>query len=436
MYPPPDHHHSSSSSEHYPPHQEHQYQLPLLRTTHTSFHTGSRFLLRIIHHPATACIGALAHDGLFKLYSKDALEFLGECPDVGDAAFLNPSCLAVLHPSRRRVVWYSIPSLTPFRHSDPRNAGAVMDIDVSDAVYDTSPYPSFFLALHQYRPSADDPAATAATSTTTTLLVANHETVYVYDGDTGTPLCSIPAMHTEDITGIAVHQDALLTWGEDGMVNVFHIPSLRSTWDPDEAFVHTYNLEDDVRRVVVSSDHSVAAVSHRGDIAMWDPESGDKVTALSRVPEMVAPAGTAQVVDLLVEAGTSRIVVVVSDGDGTMLTGSVEQGRGDGDGGEGTTGGIQPLWRLSGGHEAPVRCAAYYEGRLLTAGEDSRLCLWSTRPEAAPREDGTTALKMEMPKAWWTLFIYLFILGHPPPLSLLICPPPQNLSIEVSRYFA
>ena len=44
---------------------------------------------------------------------------------------------------------------------------------------------------------------------------------------------------------------------------------------------------------------------------------------------------------------------------------------------------VKPLHRLEGGHCAVVRCALWQKQRLVTAGEDARICAWTPQGAVA-----------------------------------------------------
>jgi WD repeat-containing protein 89 len=49
---------------------------------------------------------------------------------------------------------------------------------------------------------------------------------------------------------------------------------------------------------------------------------------------------------------------------------------------------ISPVATLNGGHNAIIRCSLYENGKFITGGEDSRVCVWDMMNHQASQVNG------------------------------------------------
>ena len=54
---------------------------------------------------------------------------------------------------------------------------------------------------------------------------------------------------------------------------------------------------------------------------------------------------------------------------------------------------VKPRLRLEGGHSAVVRCALWQNQRLITAGEDARICVWTPQGAVAAASHTMTSMR-------------------------------------------
>jgi WD40 repeat protein len=208
--------------------------------------------------------------------------------------------------------------------------------------------------------------------------------------------------HSDRVTSVLFVGDtpALLSGGEDGLVSVFDT----SKPSEAEALQTAWNVGSPVRRVGIAgvdggeAGDLVWCLTGNETLGLWNPETDAALGFPDLRRDLAATGSALPAPEYLVDArwdGTSRSLLLAAGnatGDACVYRLSL-----------GGAGGVtsqesppsqspshqdprvqaawEPIHVLTGGHRGVVRSwVRCSDGVTLTAGEDARLCEWSTRP--------------------------------------------------------
>lgn len=176
--------------------------------------------------------------------------------------------------------------------------------------------------------------------------------------------------HEDDITQVCFHPenaDRLASGSTDGLVCVYDV----SQTNEDDALSLVLNSCSTVARVgwTGNNNTNIYCTTHIDTFHVWDTSQGDPVIEKTDLKETLNETGS---IDYLVDH-------FCTDSDDTYLLGGKHNGdlnliqlRGEEE--------PEVVGSLSKGHKSTVRCL-HWDTRtstLVTGGEDSLLCLWST----------------------------------------------------------
>ena len=172
--------------------------------------------------------------------------------------------------------------------------------------------------------------------------------------------------HTDEITSVKFHPNAavhhLLSGGEDGLICVYDT----SVSANDEAVISILNTDCPTRQIGFfgTGHEGVYCLSSVETASIWHYPSAQRI---SNFPSIRESLGCDYLIDCWYQ----------DDGSLNLLAGDHA--------GKGVVTNIQPgdvhtaVGEMLGGHSSTMRCACFLDDSILTAGEDSRLCVWGPR---------------------------------------------------------
>jgi WD40 repeat protein len=186
------------------------------------------------------------------------------------------------------------------------------------------------------------------------------------------PLGEYADCHTDDITQVKFNPEAptiLGTAGEDGLICVFNT----SVPAKEEAVLSILNTDSPLRRVGFFGPNleGIYALSNIETASFWHYPSAQRLGYFSSIREQIS-------IDYLIDCYYSVDFSLDSDADsvsslyllGGSFTGSIVGSKVD-------PNSVTPLFNMSNGHMASVRCVKEYNDTIiLTGGEDARICVW------------------------------------------------------------
>ncbi|BFZ19466.1 hypothetical protein BsWGS_22504 [Bradybaena similaris] len=191
--------------------------------------------------------------------------------------------------------------------------------------------------------------------------------------------------HQDDITQVCFQpgSDRYLASGSaDGLVCTFDLTETAE----DDALQITSNAESDVARVgwCGSKVDCVYCVTSDNVFHVWDAHEGDSCCTVDCFSGASEGASVDYIIDCIPEvtASTDRssAVLLVGSHGGSLQLLLCSDRSAD----------TRTLASLNGGHTATVRCSKWdaKTQSLLTGGEDSLVCLWSTGPSVQFSDKG------------------------------------------------
>jgi WD40 repeat protein len=172
--------------------------------------------------------------------------------------------------------------------------------------------------------------------------------------------------HIERVSALAFHAKyptIIATASEDGLVNVFDI----SVGKEEDSLKATVHCECALASVGWCGNDALQfyAVTVYNGLDVWDAQHATRLLHLPNVPSLC----TGQMNDFIVDCVFSNnlLYCFVGDNAGTLHLVHID-----------TTGKMQIMATVRGGHVAGVRCLLWTSTCLCTGGEDARLCLWKS----------------------------------------------------------
>ncbi|KFM26414.1 WD repeat-containing protein 89-like protein [Auxenochlorella protothecoides] len=350
-----------------------------LATVRTDYAPGDQcYVLHLAQTPGEAVVAAALSTRTVKLFSTDAsgLRF------TGDLKAHTHSITGMVSAAHSPAALYTASGDGVVRAWDLR-AGAV---------------------AQEFRAGCRGEALSVAVGPT--LVAAGvADNLALWDARSGRQMAHWGDTHAQDVTAVQLHPDApaaLVSGSEDGLLAVF---DLSAGLDEDESFQAALNI-----------DNAVAATGWYGQggtklwcttgtetLHLWEwqaacnEEGGGGQGSLADVADARAQL-SALTPDF--EGGVSYLVGCSYDAASEtlgLMGGSLEGGLGiypvvDSD----AVAPLRaPLSVLAGGHADIVRCALHLGGgRVVTGGEDARVCLWDLTQNGAPSPPTTSLGEM------------------------------------------
>ncbi|XP_046553147.1 WD repeat-containing protein 89-like [Haliotis rubra] len=194
--------------------------------------------------------------------------------------------------------------------------------------------------------------------------------------------------HQGDITQVKFHpsdKDRLSTSCVDGLVCVFDV----SQTSEDDALLYTFNAECSVNSIgwYGSRRTKVCCLTSIDTFHVWDTVEGDEEARVNNVKDKLQGAASVDyIVDLLQPESDSMDILVAGTYGGDVRILEVE----DND--------VNVVHTLgSGGHTDRLRCCNWdaQNETLVTGGEDSLLCLWSTQTKPSAKVTSKSKVKLK-----------------------------------------
>lgn len=181
-------------------------------------------------------------------------------------------------------------------------------------------------------------------------------------------------VHTDTITQLrfsSFNQNMLASCAEDGLIGLYDT----SAADGDEAVISILNTECPVRRIGYfgKDDEALFSLSTTETASFWHCATAQRV---GDFPAIRTQLEADYLVDCMYDKNSDVLTIMSGNYDGSAKISVVEP----------TT--LRVIGTLpAGGHSATVRCAKNYFSnvnngmRIITGGEDSRLCCWNVLSE-------------------------------------------------------
>ncbi|XP_052815464.1 WD repeat-containing protein 89-like [Mya arenaria] len=194
--------------------------------------------------------------------------------------------------------------------------------------------------------------------------------------------------HQDDITQVTFHPtkpNQLATGSTDGLVCVFDL----SEDSEDDALSYTFNTCSTVARVGwcgAGRDH-VYCTTHVDGVHVWDSVEGDLVGEWTNIKEELKEDGGVDYVVDCFPGDDNQLYTLTGTNSGSLQIAEL-----------GTDQPVKRVCCLSGGHKAVVRCANWDNqmSTLVTGGEDSLLCSWSSTPAvSSPSKHSSSKAKIK-----------------------------------------
>lgn len=177
-------------------------------------------------------------------------------------------------------------------------------------------------------------------------------------------------VHTDTITQLrfsSVNPNMLASGAEDGLIGLYNT----SVADGDEAIISILNTECPVRRIGYfgKDDEALFSLSTTETASFWHCATAQRVGDFQNIRTHLQAD---YLVDCMYDNNSDVLTIMSGDYDGGAKISVVEP----------TT--LRVIGTLpSGGHSATIRCTKNYSSkthsgmRIITGGEDSRLCSWN-----------------------------------------------------------
>mmetsp|Transcript_25922 Transcript_25922/g.24763 ORF Transcript_25922/g.24763 Transcript_25922/m.24763 type:complete len:385 (-) Transcript_25922:191-1345(-) len=177
-------------------------------------------------------------------------------------------------------------------------------------------------------------------------------------------------IHTDTVTQLkfsTVNPQILASGAEDGLISLFDT----SAADGDEAVVSIFNTECPVRRIGFFGveEDAMYCLSTTETASFWHCTSAQRVGNFPNVREEL---GMDYLVDCMYDCRSDTLRLLAGDYNGDSKIAIV------------TPTALQVAEETPKGHSATIRCSKYYTSgsgveRLITSGEDSRVCSWNLK---------------------------------------------------------
>eukprot|EP01116_Phalansterium_solitarium_P013450 TRINITY_DN30813_c0_g1_i1.p1 TRINITY_DN30813_c0_g1~~TRINITY_DN30813_c0_g1_i1.p1 ORF type:complete len:295 (-),score=87.57 TRINITY_DN30813_c0_g1_i1:23-907(-) len=228
-------------------------------------------------------------------------------------------------------------------------------------------------------------------STDTQLASGNSGSICVWDLRSTEQLRNYPNFHMDDITQVRhhpVHHAQLYTASVDGTVCVFDTDCN----DEDDAMISGMSVDgDSISRIDFfgPSAEFFSCITNTERMTLWSAEGsriadfGDKRQALS------SDAFTVEyMIGCKYDPLAQQLLLFVGNHDGGLAVAQV------------TPDDIRMLSVLSGGHSNTVRSIELFPqtGKLITAGEEARICFWDNSATAPAQDAPATPKKASRPR--------------------------------------
>ncbi|XP_067651204.1 WD repeat-containing protein 89-like [Haliotis asinina] len=194
--------------------------------------------------------------------------------------------------------------------------------------------------------------------------------------------------HQGDITQVKFHpsdKDQLSTACVDGLVCVFDV----SQTSEDDALLYTFNAECSVNSIgwYGSRQTKVYCLTSIDTFHVWDTAEGDEEARVNNVKDKLqGEACVDYIIDLLQPESDCMDILVAGTYGGDVRILEVEEDD------------VKVVHTLgSGGHTDRVRCCDWdaQNTTLVTGGEDSLLCLWSTQVKPSAKVISKSKVKLK-----------------------------------------
>jgi WD40 repeat protein len=182
-------------------------------------------------------------------------------------------------------------------------------------------------------------------------------------------------IHTDMVTQLrfsTAHSHMLASGAEDGLISLFDTSAAAG----EEAVTSIFNTECPVRRLGFfgQQDEALYCLSTVETASFWHCSSAQRVGAFPNIREQLQ---VDYLVDCFYDASSNALCMIAGTYSGGGKVVLVEPSS------------LQVCGQLTGGHTATIRCGmtmarqpASPAMRLITGGEDARLCSWVLSPEA------------------------------------------------------
>lgn len=209
----------------------------------------------------------------------------------------------------------------------------------------------------------------------------------IWDRRKSSILTTYTESHEDDITQVSFHpqsEDVLASGSTDGLVCKFDLAQPTE----DDALILTLNSLSSVAFVgwCDTSYKHIYCTTHIDTFHVWDAEEGDVVFQVTDLKEKLDDK-IQYIVDYVGSTDSDHWIVLCGTHEGDLsilqLSNNYEE---------------KLLSTLCKGHKATVRCVKWDDQNktLLTGGEDSMICLWSSKPRSISQELKTSnKLKMK-----------------------------------------
>ncbi|OQS04043.1 hypothetical protein THRCLA_03687 [Thraustotheca clavata] len=202
-----------------------------------------------------------------------------------------------------------------------------------------------------------------------TLVVCGTEDRAVfYDTRTTRKLGEYGESHMDNVTRVRFHplrRSEVVTASEDGIVCLFDC----TIADEDEAIISIINVESAVTQFAFFGPelHNFACLTGSETLDLWNITTAQRIAHFPQIRDACNALNmpTEYLIDCKYDPTTNALHLITGDHAGTVNI--LQLGES-----------LTPEAKLTGGHKAAIRCIDWDGNMLLTGGEDSRLCKWTT----------------------------------------------------------
>eukprot|EP01083_Nonionella_stella_P066766 176084_1 len=186
---------------------------------------------------------------------------------------------------------------------------------------------------------------------------------------TGRIMNKLRDVHIEEITQLLFHPSSpttLLSGSVDGIINVFDI----NVADPDDSLQTSINTEQSVRSLGLFGPqlNMLYCLTDDDSLFLYDMKEAESIGTFKKPMQNISQFSgmpTDYLVDCHYDPTTQSLLLLSGNHSGQLLISNVTQSS------------IEPCQVLSESHTADARCMAWGGQTLHTAGEDSRISVWS-----------------------------------------------------------
>lgn len=198
--------------------------------------------------------------------------------------------------------------------------------------------------------------------------------VALWDVRKGLIPSSLTYAHSDEVTQLCWHptkHNVVVSGSEDGQVCALDVRQP----DEDDAVLWCGNVGNTVRRMGLFGHSSkyLFVLTGSETLSLWEVGE-DRMQNFPKLREQFGEGEWAvdYLIDCTYNQRDNELILAMGTNGGDIVLAQV------------TPRVVKPLRHLKGGHCAVVRCALFQNQRLLTAGEDARICTWT--PQVAGAE--------------------------------------------------